>query len=86
MVAKNNYFWTEKEKEMDFIANGETAVVRRVRRTRELYGLSLIHIYSAQLTYSEPIARATFLQFSSQFQYKYSESDKTTYDLSLIHI
>ena len=28
----------EKEKEMDFIANGETAVVRRVRRTRELYG------------------------------------------------
>ena len=38
MVAKNNYFWTEKEKEMDFIANGETAVVRRVRRTRELYG------------------------------------------------
>ena len=38
MVAKNNYFWTEKEKEMDFIANGETVVVRRVRRTRELYG------------------------------------------------
>lgn len=38
MVAKNNYYWTEKEKEMDFIANGETAVVRRVRRNRELYG------------------------------------------------
>lgn len=38
MVAKNNYFWTEKEKEMDFIANGEIAVVRRVRHMRELYG------------------------------------------------
>ena len=38
MVAKNNYYWTEKNKTMDFIANGETAVVRRVRRTRELYG------------------------------------------------
>lgn len=38
MVAKNNYFWTEKHKEMNFIANGETAVVRRVRRTREMYG------------------------------------------------
>lgn len=37
--------------------------------------------YTAQLTYSEPIARATFLQFSYQFQYRYSESDKTTYDL-----
>jgi len=38
MVAKNNYFWTGKEKEMDFIANGETAVVRRMRRTCEMYG------------------------------------------------
>ena len=38
MVAKNNYFWTGKEKETDFIANGETAVVHRMRRTREMYG------------------------------------------------
>lgn len=37
--------------------------------------------YTAQVTYSEPIARATFLQFSYQFQYKYSKSDKSTYDL-----
>lgn len=37
--------------------------------------------YSAQLTYSEPIAWATFLQFSYQFQYRYSESDRRTYDL-----
>ncbi len=36
MVAKNNYFWYGKD--MDFIANGETALVRRVRRTRSLYG------------------------------------------------
>ena len=38
MVAKHNYYWTEKEKNLDFIANGETAVVRRVRRTAEMYG------------------------------------------------
>ena len=38
--------------------------------------------YSGQLTYSEPIAWATFLQFSYQFQYNYTESDKSTYDLS----
>lgn len=37
--------------------------------------------YTAQVTYSEPIARATFLQFRYQFQYKYSESDKQTFDL-----
>ena len=38
LVAKNNYFWTEGNKELDFIANGDIAVVRRVRRTREMYG------------------------------------------------
>ena len=38
MVAKNNYFWTAGNKEMDFIANGEIIQVLRVRRTYELYG------------------------------------------------
>ena len=37
--------------------------------------------YSAQLTYSEPIARGTFLQFSYNFQYKYSDSDRRTYNM-----
>ena len=38
--------------------------------------------YSSQLTYSEPIARATYLQFSYRFSRNYSESDRNTYDLS----
>ena len=37
--------------------------------------------YNAQLTYSEPLAKATFLQFSYKFQYKYNESDKSSYNL-----
>ncbi len=60
MVAKNNYFWTEKLnaefmtealKEgknqeqaectpFDFIANGDTAVVRRLRNERSFYGFT----------------------------------------------
>ena len=44
MVAKNNYYWTEKEKNLDFIANGETAVVRRVRRTAEMYGFRFANV------------------------------------------
>ena len=40
--------------------------------------------YQAQVTYSEPIAKATFLQFSYRFQYSLSESDKNTYDLSTL--
>mgnify|MGYP003309626335 CR=1 FL=1 len=38
MVTKNNYFWTEGSKDIDFIANGDVAVVRRVHREREMYG------------------------------------------------
>ena len=37
--------------------------------------------YTAELTYNEPIAKATFLQFRYRFQYKYSESDRSTYSL-----
>lgn len=44
MVAKNNYYWSARQKEMDFIANGEIAVVRRVRRTRELYGFRFAEV------------------------------------------
>lgn len=36
--------------------------------------------YSIQATYSEPIAKATFLQFSYQFQYSYTNSERNTYD------
>jgi exodeoxyribonuclease-5 len=38
MVVKNNYFWTEKLEEMDFIGNGEMVEVQRVRRMYDLYG------------------------------------------------
>ena len=38
--------------------------------------------YSVRATYSEPIMRATFLQFSYQFQYRYTKSDRSTYDFS----
>ena len=38
--------------------------------------------YSLQFTYSEPIFRAMFLQFSYKFSYKYNKSDRSTYDFS----
>ena len=36
--------------------------------------------YSVQTTYSEPLAKSTFLQFSYQFQYSYTKSERNTYD------
>lgn len=38
--------------------------------------------YSLQATYSEPLWRATFLQLSYKFTYKYSKTDRSTYDFS----
>ena len=38
MIVKNNYYWTEGEKDIAFIANGDRAVVQRVRHVHEQYG------------------------------------------------
>ncbi|MGI6223141.1 MAG: outer membrane beta-barrel protein [Prevotella sp.] len=37
---------------------------------------------SAELTYSEPLWKATFLQFIYGFDYSYNKSDRSTYDFS----
>ena len=36
--------------------------------------------YGIQATYSEPLTRRTFLQFSYQFDYSYTKSERNTYD------
>ncbi len=38
--------------------------------------------YALQATYSEPLFKGAFLQFSYQFKYSYSKSDRSTYDFS----
>lgn len=39
LVAKNNYHWADNgDVEMDFIANGDVAIVKRMRSTSEFYG------------------------------------------------
>ena len=49
MVVKNNYFWgiaeKGKEESATFIANGDQAVVVRVRNTRELYGFTFADVW-----------------------------------------
>ena len=59
MVSKNNYYWMEQlraeatrsgatreelSRMPEFIANGEQAVVRRVRREREMYGFRFVDV------------------------------------------
>ncbi|MBR1596992.1 MAG: TonB-dependent receptor [Phocaeicola sp.] len=37
--------------------------------------------YLGQMTYSEPLGKGNFLQFSYQFQYQYNKSNRHTFDL-----
>ena len=51
MIVKNTYFWAgaDEKAPLQFIANGDRAVIRRVRNVHELYGL-----HFADLTLSFP--------------------------------
>ena len=44
MIVKNNYYWTEGSKEISFLANGDRAVVQRVRNVHELYGFRFAEV------------------------------------------
>ena len=73
MVVKNNYFWTEMEMVAaaglqdarqgipSFIANGDIATVRRVRRERELYGFRFVDAVLCFPDYSDYELEATLL-------------------------
>ena len=47
MIVKNNYYWASKSPNsegLEFIANGDMAVVRRVRNIHELYGFHFAEV------------------------------------------
>lgn len=43
MVVKNNYFWLQESKELDFIANGDIVEVVKIRKHEELYGFRFVN-------------------------------------------
>lgn len=51
MITKNNYFWTEKIEQIDFLANGELIEVRRVKNIKELYGFRFCDIIALHPDY-----------------------------------
>ena len=44
LVAKNNYFWSENHDGIDFIANGDMAMVQRVHGTESRFGLRFANV------------------------------------------
>ncbi len=77
MIAKNNYFWATEYKEMDFIANGDIAVVRRVRRERDMYGFRFADVTVRFPDYDDFEIEATVLLDTLQ-----SESPALTHEQS----
>ena len=57
MIVKNNYFWRKEE----FIANGDRAVVRRVRHIHELYGFRFADVTMTFPDYDDYELTATVL-------------------------
>lgn len=53
MIVKNNYFWLPENQGADFIANGDTAKIIRVRRQEERYGLRFADVVIELLDYPE---------------------------------
>jgi len=44
MIVKNNYFWTDKNKAIDFIANGDIAEITRVNGYEDLYDFNFANV------------------------------------------
>lgn len=44
MVVKNNYFWAKDIENIDFIANGDTAVIKKIRKYENMYGFNFADV------------------------------------------
>ncbi len=53
MVVKNNYFWKDEEKSIDFIANGDIIRVEKVLSTEEVHGHRFANILITLPDYRE---------------------------------
>ena len=53
MIVKNNYFWTEDEMDIDFIANGDIAEITHIFNYETLYGFDFADISIRLIDYDD---------------------------------
>lgn len=61
MIVKNNYYWIKDNKNIAFIANGDRAVVRRVRHVHEQHGFRFADVTMTFPDYEDYELTATVL-------------------------
>jgi len=53
MVVKNNYFWTDEDQKISFIANGDMLELMRINNTEEMYGFHFADVEIQLIDYQE---------------------------------
>lgn len=53
MIVKNNYFWLEKNEQIDFIANGDIAEIITIYKHEELYGFKFANVSLRLIDYPD---------------------------------
>ena len=53
MVVKNNYYWTEGNPDINFIANGDMAELRKIKHFEEMYGFRFADVELAFTDYPD---------------------------------
>lgn len=61
LVARNNYYWSEKYEKLDFIANGDVARVVRVRNVCVMYGFRFADVLLYFPDYEEEVEAKVIL-------------------------
>ncbi len=89
VTVQLNARYTDSDSKSISLQNAHLYLVKTLEGTDSTYQTNRYNLtpsknynYSAQATYSEPLWKATFLQFSYKFTYSYSKSDRSTYDFS----
>lgn len=53
MVVKNNYFWTDDDQKISFIANGDMIELMRINNTEEMYGFHFADVDIQLIDYQD---------------------------------
>ena len=75
MVVRNNYHWLPADSKADFIANGDTVIITRIKKREEMYGFSFADVTLKMIDYEDEEFDAKIILNSIM-----SESASLTYD------
>ena len=61
MCVKNNYYWLDKESDIQFIANGDSMEILKIRGEEERYGFRFVDVLLRMVDYSEEEVEAKLI-------------------------